>query len=359
MRILWLNWKDLKNPEAGGAEVFTHEVSKRLVAWGHGVTLFTSSYPGALSSDSNEGVEIIRRGTKTSVQSEAKHFYEQNTRDYDLVVDEINTKPFMAPKFVKGRVLALIHQLAREVWLYETPLPIGLVGYIILEPIWLNRYKDTPTVTVSKSSERDLRALGFKSVYVVREGLSYQPLSNLPVKEASPTIIYLGRLTKAKRVSHLITAFNGILEKWPEAKLWIVGDGYHRRELEAASGKNVIFFGRIESQKVSDLLARAWVLVFPSIREGFGLAVIEANAHGTPAIGYDVPGMRDAIMDQKTGMLVRKGNIASLRMAIAGIIEDPILRFELSKNALEYSKEFSWERTALEFLAIVRTVGAA
>jgi glycosyltransferase involved in cell wall biosynthesis len=359
MRILWLNWKDLKNPEAGGAEVFTHEVAKRMVAEGYRVTLFTSAFPGASPRDSNDGVEIIRRGTKTTVQGEAKQFYEKNSRDFDLVVDEINTKPFMTPKFVKGNVLALIHQLAREVWLYETPFPVGLVGYSVLEPLWLNRYKDTPTVTVSKSSERDLISLGFKIVYVVREGLSYIPLSTLPVKEVDPTIIYLGRLTKAKRVGHLITSFNKVLETWPKAKLWIVGDGYQRRELESASGKNVTFFGKTEKRKVSDLLAKAWVMVYPSVREGFGLAVIEANAHGTPAVGYDVPGIRDAIQDQTTGILARSGSVASLTKAIIGIIEDPILRLELSKNALAYSKEFSWDRTASEFSAIVRTMGAA
>jgi glycosyltransferase involved in cell wall biosynthesis len=353
MRILWLNWKDLKNPEAGGAELFTHEVSRRLALWGYEITLFTSSFPGASAHDSYDGISIIRKGTRTSVQGEAKRFYNENPGHYDLVIDEINTKPFMAPKFVTGRVIALIHQLAREIWFYETPLPLALAGYFVMERVWLNRYRETTTITVSRSSQQDLLALGFKKVYVIPDGLSYKPLPEVPAKEDNPAVLYLGRLTKAKRVDHLIAAFDAVRAKWPKAKLWVVGDGHQKEVLEAQANEGVIFFGKLDHEKVSEMLGRAWVLAYPSVREGFGLTVIEANAHGTPAVGYDVPGIRDSIIDGKTGLLAPSGNIAALSGCLVRIIGETQLRQQMAQDALEYSREFSWDKTAIEFRKIV------
>lgn len=343
----------MKNPEAGGAEVFTHEVSTRLASWGYEVTLFTSSFPGASPLDSYGGVSIIRKGTRTSVQGEAKRFYKENPDRYDLVVDEINTKPFMAPRFVTCRVIALIHQLAREVWFYETPLPLAIVGYLVMERVWLNSYRETTTVTVSKSSQQDLVALGFKNVNVIPDGLSYKPLLEIPEKEKNPTILYLGRLTRAKRVDHLVAAFDLVQTKLPNARLWIVGDGYQKAALEEKANGRVTFFGRLDHGKVSELLGRAWVLAYPSVREGFGLTVIEANAHGTPAVGYDVPGIRDSILDGKTGLLARSGSIGALSECLVRILAETQLRQQMAQDALEYSRAFSWDETATQFRKLV------
>jgi glycosyltransferase involved in cell wall biosynthesis len=267
------------------------------------------------------------------------------------VIDEINTIPFFTPKFVNRgeKVFALIHQLAREYWLYETPFPVKYVGYYILEDRWLKNYVNVPTITVSNSTEADLKALGFKQVYKVPEGLSFKPLDTIPEKEEEPTIIYLGRLTKAKRPDHAIKAFKIVKKQVPNAKLWIVGDGYLRKKLEKMAIEGVKFFGKVNEQEKIKLLSRAWVLVNPSVREGFGLNIIEANACGTPAIAYNVPGLRDSIIDGKTGLLVENGNIEKLADTVVRFIEDEILRVTLNKNALEYSRSFNWDNTAQTF----------
>lgn len=353
VRILWYNWKDIKNPEAGGAEVFTHEVAKRLVADGYVVTLFTSFFEGSQKEASLDGISIIRQGTRTSVQRFGRTFYEAHKNDFDIVIDEVNTKPFMTPSFVKKPKIALIHQLAREYWLYEVPFPANLLGYLFLERYWLGKYVDIPTITVSKSTEGDLRGLGFKRTFVVPEGLSIPELDNPPDKESSPVVVYLGRLTRAKRPSHLLKAFRLIVEKHPDASLWFVGDGYLRKSLQRQAPRQVVFFGRVPTRKVWELLERAWVLVYPSVREGFGLSIIEANAYATPAIGYDVPGVRDAIIDGRTGILVPNGNIPALSTSLTRILENKELRLALSEEALEHSKEFSWDKTAVAFKRII------
>jgi hypothetical protein len=164
LKILIFNWKDIKNPEAGGAEVFTHENAKAWVNAGNEVTLFTSKYPKCAEEEVLDGVRIVRSGGKYSVYWRAKRYYRRRfSREcYDLVVDEINTRPFLTPRFMnKDKIIALIHQLAREYWFYETPFPINYIGYYLLEERWLRNYIDIPTVTVSESTRQDLLNLGF------------------------------------------------------------------------------------------------------------------------------------------------------------------------------------------------------
>jgi len=357
LRILWLNWRDITHPEAGGAETFTHEVAKRLVAKGHYVTLFASRYPGSEMEQKIDGVHVVRQGGRFTVYSEAKRYYEANSGKYDVVIDEVNTRPFMTLKFVNNgeQKIALIHQLAREYWFYETPLPVAFLGYFFLEKRWLAKYRDVKTITVSRSTAHDLSRLGFSNVHVVPEGLSYEPLPCVPEKDADPTIIYLGRMIRAKRPDHVLKAFSIVSRLMPKAQLWMVGDGYYKQKLQRMSKGNVKFFGRLPKDRVSEMLTRAWLLVYPSVREGFGLAILEANAHGTPAIGYNVSGVRDAIIDKQTGLIVQDTKITTLAEAIVSILSDQALRQRLSRDALDFSRGFSWDKTAEEFGRILVT----
>ena len=160
LKILWLNWRCWLNPAMGGAEVFTREVASRWVKYGHDVTLFTSEFTGCKKEELSEGVKIVRSGGHLSVYGKAKSFYKKANKicSFDVVIDEINTRPFFAPNFVhkKTKVVALIHQLAREYWFYETPFPFSYLGYYYLENKWLRQYVQVPTVTVSESTRFDL-----------------------------------------------------------------------------------------------------------------------------------------------------------------------------------------------------------
>ena len=341
----------------GGAEVFTREVCKRLVEEGHEVTLFASKFPGCRSEEFLDGVRVVRAGGRYSVYWKAKEYYKKHfsKEGYDVVIDEINTRPFFTPKFVNNgeRVVTLIHQLAREYWFYETPFPISYIGYHFLEDRWLRNYVDVPTVTVSESTRRDLLDLGFKKVFVVPEGLNFTPLSEVPEKEEYPVVVYAGRLKRAKRPDHAIRAFKIVIEKFPNAELWIIGDGSFRKHLEKMAGDGVKFLGGLSNEGRRRLLARAWVLVNPSVREGFGLNVLEANALGTPCVAYNVAGLRDSVRDGLTGLLVPSGDVEALAEAIIRVLSDDGLRERLSRNALEWARSFSWDKTAEEFLKIV------
>jgi glycosyltransferase involved in cell wall biosynthesis len=279
---------------------------------------------------------------------------------FDVVVDEVNTCPFFAPRFVKNGevVVGLIHQLAREYWFYEVPFPLSYVGFYFLEDWWLRGYASVPVVTVSESTRRDLLGLGFRRVFVVSEGLGFEPLSEVPKKEGFPVVVFVGRLRRAKRPDHVIRVFRFVRERFPGAELWVVGDGSFRRVLErlAVGVGGVRFFGWVSEGVKRDLVGRAWVLVNSSVREGWGLNVLEANALGTPCVGYDVGGLRNSVRDGETGLLVRSGDVRGLGEAVVRVLEDNGLRRRLSRNALEYAKKFSWDKTAKEFLKVVEGI---
>ena len=359
MKILIFNWRDTKNPQAGGAEVFTHEIAKRCVSASNEVTLFTSEFPGCMKEEVIDGVRVLRAGSKYSVYWKARVYYKKCFKGkFDFTVDEINTRPFLTPKFVDGREkkIALIHQLAREFWFYETPFPISCIGYYLLEPRWLRNYIKVPTITVSDSTKRDLLDLGFEKIFIVPDAINYRPLDKLPEKEKEPTLLFVGRFKKVKLPNHAIEAFKIAKTEIPNLRLWMVGDGYLRPRLERKTSNGVEFFGHVPEKRKQELMRRAHILVVPAVREGWGIVVIEANAMGTPAIGYDVPGLRDSIKNGKTGFLLRQQNSEGLADAVIKILKNNELRKTLGKGALEWSRKFSWDRSAKEFLKIIEEV---
>jgi glycosyltransferase involved in cell wall biosynthesis len=420
MRILWYNWRDIKNPDAGGAEVFTHEVCKRLVTqknkmnnntWS--ITLFAAAFPNGKEEELIDGIRIVRRGNKYNVYDKAKEFFRKNKDDYDIIIDEINTKPFMTPTFVRDKpIVALVHQLAREFWFYETPFPISLLGYLLLEKRWLKKYVKIPTVTVSESSKQDLLEWGFKNVLIVSEGIGFKPLDKLPDKESVPTVIFVGRLKKAKKPDDAIRAFKIIRDEIPEARMWIVGDGYMMNKLKKiaysstrkvnyydskrqqhslvdnsltgatinpaqvhanssssaevtttialektnvdnSSNPNITFFGKVSISKKLELMSRAHLLLVPGVREGWGLVVTEANARGTPAIGYEVHGLRDSILDGLTGKLVARGDPVAMAIEAIELLTHKEMLKKYSTNALNNSRNFDWDKTAHQVAEIL------
>ena len=297
MRILIANWKDLAHPSAGGAEVFTEEVARALVQRGHAVTLFAAAIAGQPARETVSGVEIVRRGSRLGVYRAARRFWSEQPRgSYDIVVDEINTRPFMTPRWIRDTpIVALIHQLAREIWFHETPFPVSVLGRYVLEPWWLRAYRRIPAMTVSESSAESLRRHhGWKDVTVLPEGLEPYQLSQV-ARDPDPTVVFLGRLVAMKRPEHAVRAFAILAERFPKARLWMIGDGPLLVRLRDTAPPGVSYLGRISRDEALGRLARAHVLVAASVREGWGLNVSEAAACGTPTIGYRVPGLVDSV----------------------------------------------------------------
>jgi glycosyltransferase involved in cell wall biosynthesis len=357
-RIVILNWRDITHPRAGGAERVTHEIARRWVAWGHQVTLFCASYQGAPSEDVLDGVRVIRRGRQQTVHWEAYRHYRRRLRGrYHVIIDEVNTMPFFAPLYASEPVIMFSHQLAREVWRYEAPFPLSAAGYVA-EPLYLQAYRRTPIITVSPSTRDGLRELGLPGPYhVIPEAVDTRApkaLPSLDTKESPLTLAFVGRVVASKRVDHIVRALELIHHSGrTDAHLWIIGawdERCYRRlsRLVAALGlgESVAFFGRVDDVTKEKLLARAHVLVMTSVREGWGLVVSEANALGTPAVVYDVPGLRDSTRDGQTGLVCRLNTPSALAQAILSLQAQPLLYARLREQAWVSVQELSWDRTA-------------
>jgi hypothetical protein len=182
MKILWLTWKDIRHPHAGGAEVVSSELAKRLVQAGHEVTFVTSSYPGAAHTETIDGYNVIRVGGRFTVYWEAYKYVKTHLSEWpDFVVEEINTVPFCTRFYLRDKPrLLFFHMLCREIWFYQLRLPFSALGYVI-EPLYLRLLSAERAIAMSLSTKKDLLRHGFhpKKVSVISEGIEIEPIEVL------------------------------------------------------------------------------------------------------------------------------------------------------------------------------------
>ena len=329
LRILAYNWRDLAHPRAGGAEVHLQSVAREWVKWGHQVTIFCAAVEGRPAREIVDGVEIIRRGGTFGVYREARRFWRREGQGhYDLVFDDVNTRPFLCPRFIKDTpVVAIIHQLAKEVWRYEMPWPVAVLGRYVLEPRWLRTYRDVPVVTMCESGKESLVDYGLRRVTPVPTGFGGSVTADLDAvtadpavvaKETVPTVIFLGRLSANKRPEHAVRAFDLVRQELPDAQMWVIGSGPEEDRLRKVAGPGVTIFGRLPEQEKRERLARAHALVVTSVREGWGLVVTEAAACGTLTVGYDVSGLHDSV--RVSGGVLTRADPESLAAGLVGLL---------------------------------------
>ncbi|MBU1110108.1 glycosyltransferase family 4 protein [Patescibacteria group bacterium] len=361
MKILILSWRDIKHPACGGAEIYTYEISKRLAQKGHKVTWFSAKTPKQKVAEQIEAINFIRRGSFLTVHAWALYLYLTKwRRQFDVVIDQIHGLPFFTPLYVKEKKVAFICEIAGPIWFREWPFPISFVGQIV-ENLYFRIYRNTPFITISQSTKDDLKKRGGKNINIIHPGANSPPDPISYPKEKELTLISLGRLTPMKRIEHTIQAFSMAMANFPQAKLWIVGRGKktYENKLRKLTEKlklsdKVIFWGYISEQRKWELLQKAWALLSTSIKEGWGIVVIEANSVGTPAITYHAPGLKESVRNKETGLLTTQNTPEGLAKTIEYFISNKQLRQRLSENARTWSRNFSWDKAADKFGEILR-----
>ncbi len=364
MRILILNWRDLRHPLAGGAEISTHEHAKNWAKAGNEIIQFSSSFKGAKKKEVIDGIKIIRRGNHYTVHLWAFIYYLCVLRGkIDLIVDEFHFIPFFSPIYSKCKKLVFIHETAKELWFKNQFFPINILGFF-LEPFFFKLYRNTCFMTVSKSTKKDLIEFGIlpKNINIIHNGI--EKTESKEEKEKKPTVIYLGRLAKDKGTEDALLSLKKLIYFFPNVNLWIVGreekKGYLKKLQKKAESfrieKNVTFFNFVSQEKKFDLLKRAWVLVHPSVKEGWGLTIIEAASQGTPSVSYDILGLRDSIIEGKTGLLVKNKNPEGLAEKINVLFNDKLLYNQMSNSAVLWSKNFSWKKSTQESLNLINKI---
>lgn len=373
MNIVIFSWRGPGHPNAGGAEVVTQIHGQAWAQAGHKVTLFTSTFPSAKEYESIKGISVIRRGSQVlGVKLQALLWYLSNSQKVDLVVDEFHGIPFFTPLFVKTKKLAFIHEVAKEVWrLNPWPKPFNLLPSIIgtaLEPfIFKFFYKDISFLTVSESTKKDLVSYGISkdNITIIKNGVNIsQAPKKLSPKAKKKTVMFLGAISQDKGIEDAVEVFSLINEITDNCQFWIVGkaslemEKHVIKKLETLGIKqNTKYFGFVSDKKKFELLGKAHVLVNPSVREGWGLVNIEANAVGTPVVGYNVAGLRDSVVDEKTGYLVEFKDTKKLAMSILKLLNDNKLYNRMSENSKIWAKKFSWEKSTKASLALIEKNG--
>lgn len=371
MNILIFSWRGPGHPHAGGAEKATHEYAKGWVAAGHSVTLFTSEYPGCKSKEIMDGVIIKRDGFQIlEVHLKAFLWYiSKRHEEFDLVIDQFHGIPFFTPLFVKTKKLAFIHEVTKEVWaLNPLPKPLNLIPTIfgtIFEPLIFKLfYNNIPFLTGSNSTKKDLIAWGIqeKNITIVEYGLDKPKIKKIPPKEKINTLIFLGALAKDKGIEEVLDIFTKINAKTQGFQFWVVGKGEEEyakflklKAKRLGLEKNIRFWGYVDEIRKYQLLAKAHLLINPSYREGWSLVVMEAASVGTPTVGYDVPGLRDSVVNNKTGILSSK-EPDSLVIKVLELINNPNKYRTFSKNCLNWSRQFSWIKSANKSLKLIKKI---
>ena len=357
-QILILNWRDIKHPLAGGAEISLFEHAKKWVNSGTKVTWFSSCFERSKPQETIKGVRIVRRGSQFTVHLTAFIYYmEGKLGSPDVVIDSFHFIPFFTPLyFRKPIIIGLINEIAGRLWFSNIFWPLGLIGYAV-EQLSFLFYKHRYFITASNSTKQALTEKGISrnKIFLVPHGVSILNTRNKIKKEKGPTIIFLSRVSADKGIDDAILAFKYVSDIIPQVEMWIVGKEEKRGYLTNLvskilnNKKNIKYFGFVNQKKKFELLKRAWILVHPSKKEGWGLNVIEAGSQHTPTVGYDVEGLRDSIISNKTGMLSRP-NPQDLSKKIIDLLQDTKKRMTMGKEAYSWSQKFSWEESTTKSL---------
>ncbi len=368
MKILVINWQDIKNPLGGGAEVHLHEIFSRVARLGHEVTLLCSSFSGAPSEEMIDGIRVHRHGGRQLFNFQVPSLYRSLSRtgSFDVVIDDLNKIPFFTPLFVRKPLVGIAHHLFDKSIFLETNVAVASYVYWMERvALWFYKRKRVPFMVVSPSTQQEFIKRGYdeKDLPILYNCVDHRRFQSGGEKSPSPLIGYFGRLKKYKSVDHLLRALVEVRRQIPEARLVVVGNGDDRERLEVMTADLglrdcVQFTGFVTEDEKAKLLQSMWVMAMPSSKEGWGLTVLEANACGTPAIASDVPGLRDAVKHNETGLLYLYGDITQLAKNIVSVLRDGTLRERLSLAATAFSKQFDWdvvaEKTVEELEKVVR-----
>ncbi|MGX1907428.1 glycosyltransferase family 4 protein [Streptomyces phaeochromogenes] len=345
-RIVFLARRDFGNEAAGGSELLVDRLAEGLTHLGHQVTLLCGG-PAAYRD-----YRVVSAGGDLGHYLRARSAFQRQIGDCDLLVEVCNGMPYLAPLWHRGPTLCLVNHVHTDLWRMRFPGPLApaaRLGRRLEHWALAGAQRHNLLVAVSPSTAHALRAIGVERerIRVVHNGVEEPG----PPAERSPEPLFLamGRLVEYKRIDLLLRLWERV-RPVTGGRLVIVGDGPERERLEQLAGPGVEFRGHVSEAEKHRLLCAAWLLLHPSAVEGWGLVVTEAAARETPAIAFDVPGLRDSIVDGETGLLAR--GESSFAAAWCTLALSTHRRTLMGKAAGDRATQFRWHRTVRQFRAV-------
>lgn len=362
--IAFLVWRDSSHPEGGGSELFVERVAEHLAAQGWDVTMCVAAHANAPKNESRRGVRMRRRGGRLTVYLHGlAYLLRPAGRRTEVIVDVQNGIPFFAPLVRRRGIVNLVHHVHREQWHIIYPGRFGRVGWWLESTLAPRLYRRCPYVTVSEASRHELAGLGIgrERISVVHNGIDVPHPEHRYPRATVPTICTVSRLVPHKQIEHALEAAAAARDMLPDLRVEIAGEGWWHESLVARAAdldlEGVVTFAGLVSDAERDaLLDRAWVLLAPSIKEGWGIAIMEAAARGVPAIAYrSAGGVCESIIDGETGWLV--DDLAELEKRTEELLTDSVLREWMGANARARAAEFDWASTGRRFVEILDASG--
>ncbi len=358
MRILVLNWRDLRHPEGGGAEVHFFEIFKRLAAKGHEIVLLTTRTANMSKTDEYDGIKILRWGSTYFFNWEAPGLIKRVLKEFkaDVVIDDVNKIPFFTPSRIgkNGPATAVFfHHLFGKTIFELTIFP--LAHYVLrLEKLSGMLYRHTQCCTVSPSTKAELIKIGFReqNITIIENSVDTDVYFPDPeVERENDLLLFTGRLKSYKNVGLLLEAMRILADRGRRLRLAIVGCGddeqaLRRKVTQLKLYNDVEFLGFVSEATKVDLYRRAFLFVNPSKKEGWGITNIEANACGAVVVANDAPGIRDAVRHEETGLLYRENDLGDLIACMERAIDNRELRQKLTAGGLRWARTFSWDSSA-------------
>jgi glycosyltransferase involved in cell wall biosynthesis len=362
LHILILSDRDWTHPQGGGTGTNLFGQVSRWIAWGHRVSVVACSYPGAAPVERIGALTLYRAGGRSTVFPRTiLRQWRGLVPDADVVLEVVNGVTFLTPLWLRTPRLTLVHHIHRDHYVREMG-HAGRVAAFLLETLPLRLlYRRSRFLTISHASAKDIARHGIapERIEVGYIGVELDAFEPKPeARAAVPTVLYLGRLKRYKRIEVLL----GALEKTPEAVLDIAGDGDHREALEVEIGRRglsdrVRLHGHVTEERKRELYQQAWVNATASSAEGWALSVMEAAACATPTAALAVGGVQESVEDGRTGLLARSPEELAERIQL--ILRDPELRDSLGEAALERAHAFTWDACARRTLDVLEAQVAA
>lgn len=354
-RVVVCAWRDESHPEAGGSERYVGEVVRYLASRGDEVTVLCADHGRAPRDEVSAGVRWRRRGGRLTVFPRA--VLQLPRLRPDIVVDVQNGVPFLARFATRAPVVVLVHHVHREQWRLALGPLAARIGWWVESRVAPRALRGCQYVTVSLSTLGELVDLGVDpaTVRLARNGCE-PPGAGAP-PAASPTVSVVGRLVPHKRVEHALLAVHRLRAEGMDVRLDVVGEGHWRPALEAMVARlglagRVRLHGWVDQATKQRIVARSWVHLCPSVKEGWGLAVVEAASHGVPSIAFRAAGgVTESVLDGVTGLLVDDPD--QLVDGLRDLLTDTARRQAMSQAARQYAAGFRWADTGAAVEAVL------
>jgi glycosyltransferase involved in cell wall biosynthesis len=358
--VLIMNWRDLRNPEGGGSELYAEQVASALAKRGHPVTIMCAAHAhGDPEETTPEGVRIVRKGGRHTVYAAAAWEYLRGHLGRPAVVIDVqNGLPFLSRLYARAPVVLLVHHVHREQWSVVLGPLAARFGWWVESWLSPRVHRKNRYIAVSESTKTELTHLGVDEdrITIIHNGTP-PPDPRPQARSATPTLVVLGRLVPHKRVEVALRAVQKLAVEHPDLRLVVAGQGWWLDPLREEAAKlgvsdRVRFAGFVTEDEKQQLLAESWAMLVPSLKEGWGLSVIEAAAHGTPAIAFrNAGGVAESVVDGETGFLAddEEEFIAHLGRLLA----DRDLRTAMGAAARAHASRFTWDETGKRFAALI------